>query len=74
MQIRYVDDAGGLADVQEELQGRDQIALDCEAAGYHRYSDRLCLIQLTAGDRTFLIDPLAVDPGPSLHLCSRTPE
>jgi ribonuclease D len=66
MQIRYVDDAGGLADVQEELQGRDQIALDCEAAGYHRYSDRLCLIQLTAGETTFLIDPLAIDPGPSL--------
>jgi ribonuclease D len=66
MQIKYVSDVAGLAEVREALDGASRIALDCEAAGYHRYSDRLCLIQLTVGGRTFLLDPLSVDPSPIL--------
>lgn len=64
MEIRYVDDQDGLAIVVEALDSADRVAVDCEAAGYHRYSDRLCLIQLTQGDRTFLLDPFGVDPEP----------
>lgn len=66
MQIQYVSDVAGLAEVREALDGASRIALDCEAAGYHRYSDRLCLIQLTVNGRTFLLDPLRVEPGPTL--------
>lgn len=36
------------------------IAADTEAAGYHRYSDRVCLLQLSTRDQTFIIDTLAV--------------
>ncbi|MCK5651456.1 MAG: ribonuclease D [Gemmatimonadetes bacterium] len=42
------------------IDGR--IALDCEAAGFHRYSDQLCLIQLSTTAGTVLIDTLAFDP------------
>jgi ribonuclease D len=66
MQIRYVSDVAGLAEVREALDGASRIALDCEAAGYHRYSDRLCLIQLTVGGVTYLVDALAIEPGPAL--------
>jgi hypothetical protein len=45
-----------------EAAGLQNIALDCEAAGFHRYSDRLSLVQLTAGPVTFLLDPLSLDP------------
>jgi ribonuclease D len=41
------------------IDGR--IALDCEAAGFHRYSDQLCLIQLSTTAGTALIDTLAFD-------------
>lgn len=38
------------------------MALDCEAAGFHRYSDRLCLVQLTTVDGVdYILDPLAFD-------------
>lgn len=36
------------------------IALDTEAASFHRYHDRVYLIQLSTRDRTAVIDPLAV--------------
>lgn len=46
----------------DDLSSATRIALDCEAAGFHRYSDRLCLIQLTVGGRTYILDPLNFDP------------
>jgi len=66
MDIRYVERSQELSNIRGALEDAGRVALDCEAAGYHRYSDRLCLVQLTAGNTTFLIDPLAVDPEPVL--------
>jgi len=44
-----------------------RIALDLEAAGFHRYSDQVCLVQVTTPDeRTWIVDPLAFDPAPFL--------
>lgn len=67
MEIRYVEDSEGLRTVGPALDSAPRIALDLEAAGFHRYSDRLCLIQLTIGDTTFILDPLKVDPEPQLR-------
>lgn len=51
------------------------IALDCEAAGFHRYTDRLCLVQLTASDGTdYILDPLAMDVGPLLRPVLEDPD
>ena len=38
-----------------------QVALDTEAASFHRYHDRVYLVQLTAGGETSVIDPLTLD-------------
>lgn len=54
-------------DLGSELGSARRIALDCEAAGFHRYSDRLCLVQVTVADRTYLLDPIAFDPAPILE-------
>ena len=43
-----------------ELAASGQVAIDTEAASFHRYSDRVCLIQLSAGLRNVIVDPLAV--------------
>lgn len=51
----------------EKLASRSPLALDCEAAGFHRYSDRLCLVQLSAPGDTWLIDTLAFDAGGMLR-------
>ncbi len=57
--VQSISEASGL---ESDLAQADRIALDCEAAGFHRYSDRLCLMQVTVGDRTYIVDPLAFDP------------
>lgn len=61
MTYTLVDTVETLAEVKASLQGVHRIALDCEAAGFHRYSDRLCLLQLSTPNSTFLLDPLALD-------------
>ncbi|MDH5759632.1 MAG: HRDC domain-containing protein [Gemmatimonadota bacterium] len=49
------------------MAGTQRLALDCEAAGFHRYSDALCLVQVTVEDETFLVDPFEVDAGPAMR-------
>ena len=65
--VRYIHTAEGLARVARALAGGGDLAVDCEAAGYHRYSDRLCLVQLSTRSETFVLDPLAADLGPHLR-------
>ncbi|MBK7944100.1 MAG: ribonuclease D [Flavobacteriales bacterium] len=43
-----------------QLGGSDVIALDTEASSFHRYKEKVCLVQLSTRDRTFLVDPLAI--------------
>jgi ribonuclease D len=64
VRYEYVETPGQLEDVIERLRGLPLIAADTEAAGYHRYLDRLSLIQLSSREENFLIDPLAVDAAP----------
>ena len=40
-----------------------EIALDTEGASFHRYVDRIYLLQLSTRDRSMILDPLAVDKG-----------
>jgi len=63
----HVRSAEQADDLILDLAGAERFALDCEAAGFHRYSDRLCLVQLTVGERTYIIDPLAFDPSEILR-------
>ena len=62
----FVDRVEQVRAVERALQRARDIALDCEAAGFHRYSDRLCLVQLSTTHRTFVLDPLAIDLAPLL--------
>lgn len=61
MSITYVqepDRGGPLA----RALASPRIALDLEAAGFHRYSDRICLVQVTTPDETtWILDALAFD-------------
>ncbi|TVR62079.1 MAG: ribonuclease D [Gemmatimonadales bacterium] len=62
MDIRLIDRDDELQRMQDEVGSARRISLDCEAAGFHRYSDRLCLVQLTAGSTTYILDPFSVSP------------
>jgi ribonuclease D len=63
----HIHDAEGATILAEDLERSRKIALDCEAAGFHRYSDRLCLIQISTDTRTYVVDPLAFDPSEVLR-------
>ena len=43
-----------------QLSGAGLLAIDTEAAGYHRYHDRICLLQVSTRTDTWVIDTLAV--------------
>jgi ribonuclease D len=57
----HITDEVQAAGLREDLHRSRRFALDCEAAGFHRYSDRLCLLQVTTDAATYIVDPLAFD-------------
>lgn len=61
MRYEYVDTPERLRSLVDRLHRLPLVAVDTEAAGYHRYLDRLSLIQLSSRDENFLVDPLAID-------------
>lgn len=61
MDYEYIESVASLERAVERLSGAGILGVDTEAAGYHRYHDRLSLIQITSGEGNLLIDPLAVE-------------
>lgn len=43
-----------------ELAATGRVAVDTEAASFHRYSDQVYLLQLSGASRNVIVDPLAV--------------
>ena len=61
LRYEYVETPEHLRQVAERLRREPLVAADTEAAGYHRYLDRLSLIQFSSREENFLVDPLALD-------------
>jgi len=55
----YVQNDEELSDLTRQLQRVDRVAFDSEANSLHNYRERVCLIQLSAGDRNYIVDPLS---------------
>ena len=60
MTVRLVDRPESFAALMAEIRGAPLVALDTEAASFHRYHDRIYLIQLSTPALTAVIDPLGV--------------
>ncbi len=58
--MEYVRQNERVAEVAERVGEADLVAADTEAAGYHRYHDRVCLLQLATRTATFVVDTLVV--------------
>ncbi|MCU0304790.1 MAG: HRDC domain-containing protein [Thermoanaerobaculales bacterium] len=56
----WVETSEGVEDVVAAIAGSRAIALDTEADSLHSYFHKTCLIQVTAGEASFVIDPLAL--------------
>jgi ribonuclease D len=57
---RYVDTPAALDAVVATARGEPLVAIDTEAASFHRYVDRVYLVQLSTRSATAIVDPLAV--------------
>lgn len=60
MSVRLVDQPETFQALLAEVAGADLVALDTEAASFHRYHDRIYLVQLSTRTVTAVIDPLGV--------------
>ncbi len=56
----YIDTPDVLEGAVRRLSTQPILGVDTEAAGYHRYLDRITLMQISSREETVLIDPLAV--------------
>src|SRR5262245_1781890 len=54
-----VEDAPGLEELLEALEDETEIAVDTEGDSFFSYPEKVCLVQITAGERDWLVDPLA---------------
>lgn len=54
-----VQDARGFERLVERLERVDELAVDTEADSFFSYREKVCLIQVTAADEDYLVDPLA---------------
>jgi ribonuclease D len=59
--MELIGSNAGLREIAAVLAEVRLFAADTEAAGYHRYHDTVCLLQLSTREQTFLVDTLSVE-------------
>jgi ribonuclease D len=64
--LRLIEDGSEFAALLRRLRAEPLIAVDTEAASFHRHRDRVYLVQLSTRGETHLVDPLAVTGLPGL--------
>jgi ribonuclease D len=62
----YIDTPEGAAKFFASLSGRGAIALDTEGASFHKFVDRIYLLQVSAPGVTAVLDPLAIGTPPRM--------
>lgn len=53
-----IDSDVALARALEQIAAHDEIAVDTEADSFFSYREKVCLVQISAGERDYLVDPL----------------
>jgi ribonuclease D len=58
--VRLIDSQAELEQLFRRFEGEPLLAVDTEAASFHRFHDRIYLLQLSSRQETAVVDPLAV--------------
>ena len=56
-----IADAARLETVVDTASRQTRVAVDLESNGFHRYPERVCLVQIAVGDEAYFVDPLSVE-------------
>jgi ribonuclease D len=70
----YLDTDAAVAQFVEEIGRPRELAVDTEGASFHRFVDRIYLIQLSTRDRHAIIDPLPLAASAALGALLEDPE
>ena len=57
--VLLIESPSELETLFERLRREPLLALDTEAASFHRYTDRVYLLQVSSRSETAVVDPLA---------------
>ena len=70
----YLDTPSLVDSFLESIAGTPILALDTEGASFHRFVDRIYLLQLSTRDKTAIIDPLPIGTPPRLGQALESPD
>jgi ribonuclease D len=59
-----VADETSLRDLVARLRDEPVVAFDTESNSFHAYRERICLLQVSSRTQDWIVDPIAVHPGP----------
>ncbi len=71
--LRYLDTAGDVEEFMRSIAHAGILALDTEGASFHRFIDRIYLLQLSTTERSAIIDPLGMEAPPGLGAILESP-
>ncbi len=72
--MQYLDTAAAVATFAREIADAPSIALDTEGASFHRFVDRVYLMQLSTRTATAIVDPLPTGDLASLRPLVESPD
>ena len=70
----YLDTPDAVSRFLKSIDATDAIALDTEGASYHRFVDRIYLLQLSTRDKSAIIDPLSIGTPAGLGSLLESPD
>lgn len=71
-EFQYIDEKASLQEMLAFLEKCPRFSVDLESDSFHHYAERIALLQVAAGGRVFIIDPLRVDVTTLAHLFTDT--
>jgi len=72
--LLYIDTQPAADDFLADISGVREIAVDTEGASFHRFIDRIYLLQITTRERSAIIDPLPIGMPPALGAILQDPD
>lgn len=72
--LLYIDTRQAADDFLADISGVREIAVDTEGASFHRFIDRIYLLQITTRERSAIIDPLPIGMPEALGEILQDPE
>ena len=72
--FEYLDTVPAVDRFTDEIAGASELAIDTEGASFHRFTDRIYLLQLSTRDRHAVIDPLPIGTPAGLGALLESPD